>query len=948
MKLGVLLGRASAMAMLLVGPQAHAETLEHLFMSPPKSVRPMVRWWWPGAAVDDVELRREVGLLDDAGFGGAEIQAFTLGLDQVRLTPQERAAVNDYAEPAFFEHVKAAGQAARAHGLVLDYTFGSAWPSGGGYAITPERALVELTMAQTEVTGGAGPIKVKIPARTASFGGLPRAGSASSDPKAADWPARMDARAKIVAVVAMKGDAPTLKPQPPGFKVYPWSDVVRPGRIDQGSVQILTDRLRPDGVLDWSPPPGKWQIFVFKQYAVNGGVLGGAGHGPQLVLDHMDANAFTAHAARVGDPLGDRPAGIRASFVDSLELMQDLPWTERFLAEFRKRRGYDLTPYLPFILQPGWMQTWGEHWSPPYFDGAGGVAERVRADYRRTVSDLMIEGFVEPFVAWNHAHGLKARFQAHGGAMDLLRAYGLADIPETEDLGGGPFFMRLARSAADLYGRPIVSSESLDFADRPYDVTPDELRQRADLNFSGGVNNLVLHGFPYRFHADNWPGWFPFAPRMGSAGHSTMIAESNPIWPGMVRLAKYIARTQAVLRQGESVVPVAYYYGQIGYYGGIEDSGADAHRPEKAFLAAGYDFDRINPDSITSARIIRGRLVARGGARYSVLVLPPIDAIPAETAEAIDRFARAGLPVIFTDHAPRRDEGLAQADRRDARVRAAVADALSHGAKVAPAAEAPEVLRREGIGPNLRFTGPDPSNLVFVQRRVGARTVTFLHNLGDTPRDAGLVLPGRGGVTRWDAMDAKISPVAAVSSASGARIELSLSPGESALLVQDPSTKPVSAVPHVKVQHVVRLQDGWRLRVVGHTLGGTPFSRSVAPAALGDWRNIDDLAHVAGVGVYHRTVTIDRTWLAGGARVTLDLGKVHDMATVAVNGRELPAAITSPFRVELTGALRPGANVVEIKVATTPQNALAASAKPASHRPAPAGLVGPVTLEVAR
>jgi hypothetical protein len=256
------------------------------------------------------------------------------------------------------------------------------------------------------------------------------------------------------------------------LELYPWKDVVMPGTLDTGSAILLTDKLQPDGALDWSPPPGDWQVFVFKQYASNVGVLGSAGRGPQLILDHMDPKAFVSHARRVGDPLGVKPTGIRSTVVDSLELMQDLPWGKSFLDEFRKRRGYDLTRYLPLMLQPGWMQAWDEHFSKPYFEANDGIANRVRSDYRRTVSDLMFDGFIKPFVAWNHAHGLKAKFQAHGGAIDVIRGYGIVDIPETEDLvhDGDPYFMRLARSGANLYGRQLISAESLVWKDRPYDV----------------------------------------------------------------------------------------------------------------------------------------------------------------------------------------------------------------------------------------------------------------------------------------------------------------------------------------------------------------------------------------------------------------------------------------------------------------------------------------------
>lgn len=49
------------------------------FASPAKRYRPLVRWWWPGLEVEEAELRREVCDLDEAGFGGAELQPFAIG-----------------------------------------------------------------------------------------------------------------------------------------------------------------------------------------------------------------------------------------------------------------------------------------------------------------------------------------------------------------------------------------------------------------------------------------------------------------------------------------------------------------------------------------------------------------------------------------------------------------------------------------------------------------------------------------------------------------------------------------------------------------------------------------------------------------------------------------------------------------------------------------------------
>ena len=40
------------------------------FASPPDTMRPSIRWWWPGGAVDDNEPARELAAMRNAGFRG--------------------------------------------------------------------------------------------------------------------------------------------------------------------------------------------------------------------------------------------------------------------------------------------------------------------------------------------------------------------------------------------------------------------------------------------------------------------------------------------------------------------------------------------------------------------------------------------------------------------------------------------------------------------------------------------------------------------------------------------------------------------------------------------------------------------------------------------------------------------------------------------------------------
>lgn len=951
-----LLLTASALSAITV-PATAADDLAQKFLSPPRTARPMIRWWWPGGAVQPDEIRRELALLDDAGIGGVEIQAFNPGIPAV--TASERERIDSYAEATFFADVTLAAAEAHKRGMAVDYTFGSAWPSGGGAAITPEKALVELTMAVTAVAGGQdGPVRVEIPSRTRRLGALSSFDSRIKDPLFSDWSKRFDGRGRIVAAMAFRGNSPELKPETPtsGPVMSAWRDVLASGAIDLASRVDLTSQIKPDGTLSWAPPAGHWQVFVFKQYASNMGVMGSAGRGPQLVLDHFDRAAFDAHAARVGAPLvtalGDKRSNVRATFVDSLELMQDLPWREDFLAEFQRRRGYDLAPYLPLIVQPGWMQAWNEHFSPAYFEANDGrdTGSRVRADYRLTVSELLIENFVQPWVEWSHAHGFKAKFQAHGGALDTLLGYGLADIPETEDLvhGGDPLVMRLARSAANIYGRPLISAESMAWGLRPYSVTPDEIRRRVDLLVTGGVNAQTLHGYTYRFRDGPWPGWYAFQPNPFTPGFGTMLDERNPIWAGAPQLFNYMARLNAVMREGESVVPVAMFLGDIGYYVGIEDDSRGAQAPEKRLIAGGFDFDRINAHGLKGSRSSGKELLTPGGHRYAALVLPAMPALRPEIANRVADLAEAGLPVLFTGAIPSRSEGLKDAPANDVIVRRAMKRATQAGARVATADDLAATLVALAVRPNLRFLG-DATDLMFVERRIGSRRVYFIRNGGNTDRRADFVASLKGGAERWDAMGGSVRAIDAADRPEGTEVRLQLAPGEAALIVIDPSKQPIAVAGPRELAVSELPSSGWSLTGRGHVTGGKPLELARKDISLGDWVADPDLARFAGEAIYSRAFTMPARWLASGKRVRLDLGTVHDMATVSVNGQTLPPLVSAPWSVDITAYLRSGKNRLAVAIANVPQNAMIDSANPTLRKlkPVPAGLVGPVRLRLA-
>jgi len=906
------------------------------FDRPAAQAKPWVRWWWPGGVVNDEELRREIKALKLAGFGGAEVQAFNPGIPN--LTKEERTRLHDYANDAFFAHLQVCTDEARRHDMQIDSTFGSAWPSGGGFAITPEFALLELTPATTSITAPVKePIRVTIPGNTRKFGALPAMDTRTQDPRAKDWRERMTARQKLVAVVAFRGEAPVLV----NNKNYRTAKVKAAGSMENPAGIVLTDKLGPDGVLDWVPPSdGNWQIVVFKQFAVDSAVMAGVGEGPQLVLDHFNRTAFAAHAQRVGEPLKQAGRGLRATFIDSLELMPDIYWPENLLAEFQARRGYDLTPHLPHLMQPGWMEAWNPHTSLPYF-ASGEVGERIRADYRLTISQLLIENLWQPFVEWNHQRGLQARVQAHGGPSDLLQSYGLADIPETEDLesGASPHFLRLARAAANIYGRDIVSCESLCWIGKPYEVTPAQWLARANLLFVSGVNQLVMHGFPYALHKDKWPGWFPFEPSAFLSGFSSLINEANPLWAAIPAVNAYVSRAQSLLQAGKTAVNVAVLLTDIGYGSNVDEDKVEAWL--QGLLDAGYDYDRINPDGLQHSRARQKAVQTPGGTRYSAIVVPATDGMAPDVLDQLVAYARAGVRIVFVDRVPHRSDSLRDRQADDDAVRQKVQALQAAGARIAAPAALAAALADAGIPRNVSFNGKP---CLFIEKRLGAESLFVFHNPGGTEIELDCAVNAGGYPQIIDPFTGRRSGLKSTRHGAQTSLHFPIEAGGAAFVVFAAERLPVKTAPGV-----VATRPGpgtWTLSVDGHGHRGRRVQDSRRAFALADLSAVPDLADFSGQAVYSAGVSIDKAWLKPGASTWLDLGAVHDMAQVSVNGVDCGALLMPPFMANISHAVKPGENTIVVRVFNGPNNAMMDAKLPGLKNltPKPAGLVGPVTL----
>ena len=209
-------------------------------------------------------------------------------------------------------------------------------------------------------------------------------------------------------------------------------------------------------------------------------------------------------------------------------------WTPLLFEEFQKRRGYDLRRHLPAL----------------FGRDREDVNARVLADYRETISDLLLDTFTAEWRRWAVGQKRQVRNQAHGSPANILDLYAASDIPETE--GAEIQRFKWATSAAHVAGRPLVSAEAATWLGEHFRSTLADVRAAVDRFFVAGVNHIFYHGTAYSPIGEPWPGWQFYA--------AVEFNPQNAWWDDFGALNGYVARVQSFLQAGTPDADALLYY----------------------------------------------------------------------------------------------------------------------------------------------------------------------------------------------------------------------------------------------------------------------------------------------------------------------------------------------------------------------------------------------------
>ncbi len=629
---------------------------------------------------------------------------------------------------------------------------------------------------------------------------------------------------------------------------------------------------------------GTWTVYAVSQKPSGVTVKRAAPGGAGPMLNPFFPDAMTRYLQWFEKPFAASPPSLRAFFQDSYEYGSN--WAPDFFAQFEKFRGYRLQGELPALLG----------------SGPDDRVARVKSDYRETISDIMINESMPTWVAWAHAHGALARYQAHGAPANLLDLYAVADIPETEmfHLERNVLVSKFASSAAHVSGRNLASAETGTWLAEHFTETLAGMKGLADALFLAGITHLIYHGTAYSPDEAPWPGWCFYA--------STEMNPRNSIWRDVPALNAYVTRCQSILQAGDSGNDVLLYWP-------IHDRWNDPQGMEKGFDIGGKWFDS-EPVGTTAHRLwdrgyafdyVSDRQLQeiKPGGRYRAVVVAPCELMPVETLQRLLFLKAGGLAVIFDTQLPVDVPGWHDLEARRKRFNTL----LTAGKSTLFAGDLEKGLDAAGI---RRETMVDHPGIHFTRRSYPGGLHYFIANRGEQPLDGWVSLSTNArSVEIMDAMSGRTGLAQTRPAGAGhTEIYLQLEPGESILLRTFETVETASLWPLHTRAAPIPLSGTWSVKFID---GGPALPAPFQTAALGSWTARADAQNFAGTALY--ALTFD----APPGRWDINLGEVCQSARVRLNGKPLGTVILPPFRVE-AGGLRPKGNLLEVEVTNVSAN----------------------------
>ena len=910
-----------------------------------QTAKPWTRWWWQGSAVDKQTLKKLMEEYSVAGLGGLEITP-------IYGVKGEEASFINFLSPQWMDMLSYTLQEAKNLHIGIDMANATGWPFGGPW-VKPADACKNVQYMSYQLKEG----------------------------ESIDTPSRFLQKPFYRSESRMQVDLKTLLypiANNKNLQLYAFDQVrfekeLRPSTImaysSQGTVLDLSALLDTAGVLHWRAPEGNWKLYALfigdHGKMVERASPGGEGD----VIDHFSAVALQHYLHRFDQAFaGKNIKGIRSFFNDSYEVDDakgQSNWTPALLAEFEKRRGYDLRKYLPLLLERD----------------SSAIGKRILCDYRLTISDLLFDNFTKPWQQWAAGKHTMVRNQSHGSPANILDLYAAVDIPETE--GADILRYKFATSTAHVTGKQLASAESATWLGEHFQSSLSDVKQAVDKYLIGGVNHLFWHGTVYSPPGEPWPGRLFYA-----AVHFT---QANTWWNDFSTLNQYVARCQSFLQKGKPDNDILLYYpffdrisamekDLLIHFDGMDGFDKTAFKSNAEWLLnKGYSFDLISDKQLLGVGQKNKSLIT-GDVPYQTIVVSSIHFMPLATLQKLVKLAKGGANIIFYQQLPEEVPGMFDLKNQQNQFKQ-ILDSL-HFVKMENGQINKAILGKGAflMGMDLekllaisavrRETMVD-KGILFNRRKFKEGHCYFITNttktpvkdwiyLGSTDKVAFLFNPmtGEKGIAKCRIVQNNLE------------IYVQLKAGESAII--QTTNKKIEGLLYpyfIPIGNSQSLTGNWDVHFL---TGGPELPTNRKISSLTSWTGFPEEATKAFSGSAKYSLQFEKPRLNASYYV-LDLGQVATSAVVYINGKKLSVLIGPSFQLLIpTGILKPK-NSLEVIVTNGMANRIADMDKkgivwkkfyninfPArfaqnrgvdglftaiNWEPAASGLLGPVTIQ---
>jgi hypothetical protein len=598
--------------------------------------------------------------------------------------------------------------------------------------------------------------------------------------------------------------------------------------------------------------------------------------------------------------LGIEEGKLRCFFHDSFEYTGD--FTTHFTEEFKKRRGYDLAEYLHVLAGDCKDEV---------------TVARVKSDYRETLSDLVLESFIQPMTKWANGHKSLNRNQAHGSPGNILDLYAACDIPETEifrtvEPGTVDVFVnKFASSAAHVTGKKLVSSESFTWLNEHWTVTTSDMLRATNRFFLAGINNIFFHGTCYSPQDAAWPGWVFYA--------STQVNNRNPLWYELPTLFKCIERSQAVLQKAKPENDLLVYWpfydvaassGRLFNHLGVnKDAGWFINHPisglSEELTKAGYTFDYISDRQLLNCEMLNGEIVTEGKAKYKAIVVPKTEYIPVENLAQLQQFIAKGGEVYFDEYLPKSVPGIFKLKEREEKLAQVKAEILKNKC----VGNVPQKLTEAKITGEKSLS---EKGFHYLRMKLDNETWYMVFNTSTILKDEWVELSASANsYVFFNPMNGEV----AVAESDKNRVRLQLEPEQSFFIKCAEKKTDLPAFSYENTaDKPVEIGSLWRIAFME---GGPAYPGNLQTDELLSWTKMGDMEtrRFAGTARYQT----EFNWEGEAKSGILDLGVVKDCTRVTLNGKSIGTLLGPTYKIRVDNLVQ-GKNVLQLEVTNVAAN----------------------------